>query len=96
MTACCHIVGIVFLCKCNDSEKHCFELVFAVFSFYHIKADFTTQDSQKLQHCFELVFAVFSFYHIKADFTPQDSQKLQEHKYSPLSDRIFLLNILIE
>jgi len=68
MTACCHIVGIVFLCKCNDSEKH----------------------------CFELVFAVFSFYHIKADFTPQDSQKLQEHKYSPLSDRIFLLNILIE
>ena len=49
MTACCHIVGIVFLCKCNNSEKHRFELTCAAFSFYHIKADFTPQDSQKLQ-----------------------------------------------
>ena len=49
MTACCHIVGIVFLCECNDSEKHRFELSFTAFSLYHIKADFTPQDSQKLQ-----------------------------------------------
>lgn len=49
MTACCHIVGIVFLCECNDSEKHRFELTFAAFLLYHIKANFTPQDSQKLQ-----------------------------------------------
>lgn len=49
MAACCHIVGIIFLCKCNDSEKHRFELTFAAFSFYHTKADLTPQVSQKLQ-----------------------------------------------
>ena len=45
MAACCHIVGIVFLCKCNDSKKHRFELTFATFSLYHIKANFTPQVS---------------------------------------------------
>ncbi len=49
MTACCHIVGTVFLCECNDSEKQRFELTRAAFLLYHIKANFTPQDSQKLQ-----------------------------------------------
>ena len=38
----------------------------------------------------------YSLYHIKADFTPQVSQKLQEMRQPSLSDRIFLLDILIE
>ena len=86
MTACCHIVNIVFLCECNDSEKQRFELTCAAFSFYHIKADFTPQDSQKLtQKTTKQIIKVLTMEYYKSYISNQT-----------MSDRIFLFNVLIE